>query len=208
MNEASRIFVYLENWQQGDKPIVKMQHLLISPINMRNSILHLIDNEIVFAKQGKLAKIIIKLNSLTDINLIEHLYKAVKAGVEVHLIIRGILTLKINNEKGNQKLNAISIVDQYLEHARVMIFHNKGNEKVYISSADWMVRNLDHRIEVATPIFDAGIKKELIDIINIQLKDNQKARILDQELLNKYVPLGSKIYKSQEQTYIYLKGKK
>jgi len=208
MNEASKIFVYLENWQQGDKPIVKMQHLLISPINMRNSILHLIDNEIVFAKQGKLAKIIIKLNSLTDINLIEHLYKAVKAGVEVHLIIRGILTLKINNEKGNQKLNAISIVDQYLEHARVMIFHNKGNEKVYISSADWMVRNLDHRIEVATPIFDAGIKKELIDIINIQLKDNQKARILDQELLNKYVPLGSKNYKSQEQTYIYLKGKK
>jgi polyphosphate kinase len=99
-------------------------------------------------------------------------------------------------------------VDQYLEHARVMVFHNNGNEKVYISSADWMVRNLDHRIEVATPIFDAGIKKELIDIINIQLKDNQKARILDQELLNKYVPLSGKKYKSQEQTYIYLKGKK
>ncbi len=208
MNECSRIFNYLENWQQGDKPIVKMRHLLISPINMRNSILKLIDNEIAFAKQGKMAKIIIKLNSLTDITLIEHLYKAVKAGVEVHLIIRGILTLKINNEKGNQKLNATSIVDQYLEHARVMIFFNKGNEKVYISSADWMVRNLDHRIEVAVPIFDAAIKKELIDIINIQLKDNQKARILDQELLNKYVPLIGKKYKSQEQTYIYLKGKK
>lgn len=208
MNESSRIFNYLENWQQGDKPIVKMQHLLISPINMRNSILHLIDNEIKFAKQGKTAKIIIKLNSLTDITLIEHLYKAVKSNVEVHLIIRGILTLKVNNEKGNTKLNAISIVDQYLEHARVMIFHNKGNEKVYISSADWMVRNLDHRIEVATPIFDAAIKKELIDIINIQLKDNQKARILDANLHNKYVPLSGKKYKSQEQTYIYLKGKK
>jgi polyphosphate kinase len=208
MNESSRIFNYLENWQQGDKPIVKMQHLLISPINMRNSILHLIDNEIKFAKQGKTAKIIIKLNSLTDIALIEYLYKAVKSNVEVHLIIRGILTLKINNEKGNTKLNAISIVDQYLEHARVMIFHNKGNEKVYISSADWMVRNLDHRIEVATPIFDAVIKKELIDIINIQLKDNQKARILDANLHNKYVPLSGKKYKSQEQTYIYLKGKK
>jgi polyphosphate kinase len=208
MNESSRIFNYLENWQQGDKPIVKMQHLLISPINMRNSILHLIDNEIKFAKQGKTAKIIIKLNSLTDITLIEHLYKAVKSNVEVHLIIRGILTLKVNNEKGNTKLNAISIVDQYLEHARVMIFHNKGNEKVYISSADWMVRNLDHRIEVATPIFDPAIKKELIDIINIQLKDNQKARILDANLHNKYVPLSGKKYKSQEQTYIYLKGKK
>ena len=208
MNEASRIFVYLENWQQGDKPIVKMQHLLVTPINMRNSIIKLIENEINFAKQGKMAKIIIKLNSLTDITLIDHLYKAIKANVEVHLIIRGILTLKTNNEKGNKKLNAISIVDQYLEHARVMIFHNKGNEKVYISSADWMVRNLDHRIEVAAPIFDATIKKELIDIINIQLKDNQKARILDADLLNKYVPLVGEKYKSQEQTYNYLKGKK
>ncbi len=208
MNEAGRIFNYLENWQQGDKPIVKMQHLLISPINMRNSIIQLIDNEIKFAKQGKAAKIIIKLNSLTDITLIEHLYKAVKVNVEVHLIIRGILTLKINNDKSNQKLNSISIVDQYLEHARVMIFHNRGNEKVYISSADWMVRNLDHRIEVATPIFDGAIKKELIDIINIQLKDNQKARILDADLLNKYVPLKGLKYKSQEQTYNYLKGKK
>jgi polyphosphate kinase len=208
MNESIRIFTYLENWQQGDKPIVKMQHLLISPINMRNSIMQLIENEIKIAKQGKQAKIIIKLNALTDITLIEHLYKAIKANVEVHLIIRGILTLKYNNEKGNQKLNAISIVDQYLEHARVMIFHNKGKEKVYISSADWMVRNLDHRIEVATPIFDPIIKKELIDIINIQLKDNQKARILDSDLANKYVPLIDKKYKSQEATYLYLKGKK
>jgi polyphosphate kinase len=208
MNEAARIFTYLENWQQGDKPIVKMSNLLISPINMRNSILQFINQEIKNAKQGKTAKIIVKLNSLTDIVLIEHLYKAIKANVEVHLIIRGILTQKLNNEKLNQKLNAISIVDQYLEHARVMIFHNNGNEKVYISSADWMVRNLDHRIEVAAPILDLSIKKEIIDIINIQLKDNQKARILEPELLNKYVPLTGKKYKSQEETYSYLKGKK
>ena len=208
MNESTRIFTYLENWQQGDKPLARMSNLLISPINMRNSIVQLIENEIKFAKQGKQGKIIIKLNSLTDITLIEHLYKAIKANVEVHLIVRGILTVKINNEKANQKLNAISIVDQYLEHARVMIFHNKGDEKVYISSADWMVRNLDHRIEVATPIFDTEIKKELIDIINIQLKDNQKARILDADLLNKYVTLTGKKYKSQEETFNYLKKKK
>jgi polyphosphate kinase len=208
MNESNRIFNYLEHWQQGDKPIVKMTNLLISPINMRNSIILLIDNEIKHAKQGKVAKIIVKLNSLTDHILLEHLYKATKAGVEVHLIIRGILTLKQGNEKSNHKLNAISIVDQYLEHARVMIFHNNGNEKVYISSADWMVRNLDHRIEVATPILDPTIKKELIDIVNIQLRDNQKARILDSELVNKYVPLIGKKYKSQEETYNYLKGKK
>jgi polyphosphate kinase len=209
MNEAGRIFNYLENWQQGDKPIVKMQHLLISPINMRNSIIQLIDNEIKFAKQGKAAKIIIKLNSLTDITLIEHLYKAVKVNVEVHLIIRGILTLKINNDKSNQKLNGISIVDQYLEHARVIIFNNKGNQKVFISSADWMVRNLDHRIEVAVPIIDPVIKKELIDMIHIQLKDNQKARILDIDLSNKYVPSEKATrFKSQEETYKFLKGKR
>ncbi|MCE2844256.1 MAG: polyphosphate kinase 1 [Sediminibacterium sp.] len=208
MNEANRVFDYLTNWELGDKPISKMQNLLLTPTNMRLAIIQLIENEIKNANKKKPAKIIIKLNSLTDPLLINHLYKAVKANVEVHLIIRGILTLDKKEQKLNQKLNAISIVDQYLEHARVMIFHNNGNEKVYISSADWMVRNLDHRIEVAAPILDPKIKKELIEIINIQLKDNQKARILDAELLNKYVPSGRQKYKSQEQTYNYLKGKK
>ncbi|MCX6212410.1 MAG: polyphosphate kinase 1 [Bacteroidetes bacterium] len=206
--EVNKVFTYLESWQLGDKPIGKTRNLLISPINMRNTIIQLINNEIKFAKLGKPANIIVKLNSLSDHLLIDHLYKALKAGVEVHLIIRGILTLKKDNEKLNHKLNAISIVDQYLEHARVMIFHNKGNEKVFISSADWMVRNLDHRIEVATPILDVHLKKELIEIINIQLKDNNKARILDENLNNNYVPsVGKKVYKSQVATYEYLIGK-
>lgn len=207
MNEANRVFDYLTNWELGDKPIAKMSNLLLTPTNMRSAIIQLIENEIRHANKKKPAKIIIKLNSLTDPILLSYLYKAVKANVEVHLIIRGILTLDKKEEKLNQKLNAISIVDQYLEHARVMIFHNNGNEKVYISSADWMVRNLDHRIEVAAPILDTKIKKELIDIINIQLKDNQKARALDAELLNKYVPLGRIKFKSQEETYKFLKGK-
>jgi polyphosphate kinase len=151
----------------------------------------------------------VKLNALTDTILLEHLYKAAKAGVTVNLIVRGILTTKKLNEKNAGNINAISIVDQYLEHARVMIFYNKGNHKVYISSADWMVRNLDHRIEVAVPIVDPTLKKELMDIIQIQLKDNQKARILDAELNNKYVPSGkSASFKSQEETYKFLKGKK
>jgi polyphosphate kinase len=208
MNEASRVFDYLTNWELGDKPISKMRNLLLTPTNMRLAIIQLIENEIKNAQKKKPAKIIIKLNSLTDPILLNYLYKAVKANVEVHLIIRGILTLDKKETKLNQKLNAISIVDQYLEHARVMVFHNNGNEKVYISSADWMVRNLDHRIEVAAPILDPKIKKELIEIINIQLKDNQKARILDAELLNKYVPSSRLKFKSQEQTYNYLKGKK
>ena len=209
LNEVNKIFTYLEKWQLGDKPIEKTRKLLISPINMRNSIIHLIKNEIKFAKQGKIAKIIIKSNSISDQILIDHLYKAIKAGVEVHLIVRGILTLKNGYVKLNNKLKAISIVDQYLEHARVMVFHNKGNEKVFISSADWMVRNLDYRIEVAAPVLDKQLKKELIDIINIQLKDNQKARILDENLSNNYVPsLGKKQCKSQVETFNYLIGQK
>ncbi len=209
MNEANRIFNYLANWQQGDKPISKMRNLLISPINMRSAFIQLIDQEILNARKGYIAEITVKLNALSDNLLLEHLYKAAKAGVKVNLIIRGIITLKKSSEKFASQINAISIVDQYLEHARVMIFHNKGNQKVYISSADWMVRNLDHRIEVAVPIIDPTLKKELIDIIQIQLKDNQKARILDSELSNKYVPSEkATAFKSQEETYKFLKGKK
>jgi polyphosphate kinase len=207
--EVNKVFTYLINWQLGAKPIQKAKHLLISPISMRTSIIQLINEEIKFAKQGYVAEITVKLNSLSDQILLDHLYKALKTGVKVNLIIRGILTLKEGMEKSKNPINAISIVDQYLEHARVMIFHNKGKEKVYISSADWMVRNLDHRIEVAVPILDLKIKKELIEIINIQLKDNQKARILDSELNNNYVPsLRMKKVKSQVETYHYLIGKK
>ena len=209
MNEANRIFNYLTNWQQGDKPIAKMRNLLISPINMRSAFVQLIDREILNAKNGYIAEITVKLNALTDSILLEHLYKAAKAGVKVNLIIRGIITLKKSTEKAYSHINAISIVDQYLEHARVMIFFNKGLHKVYISSADWMVRNLDHRIEVAVPILDPAIKKELIDIITIQLKDNQKARILDNDLSNKYVSSEKAAsFKSQEETYKFLKGKR
>ena len=209
MNESNRIFNYLENWQFGDKPIVKMRNLLISPINMRSGLLDLIEKEIQISKKGYVASITVKLNSLTDNILLDALYKAVKAGVKVNLIIRGILTLKSVNEKNAGKINSISIVDQYLEHARVIIFNNKGNQKVFISSADWMVRNLDHRIEVAVPIVDPVIKKELIDMIHIQLKDNQKARILDIDLSNKYVPSEKATrFKSQEETYKFLKGKR
>jgi polyphosphate kinase len=207
--EVNKVFTYLTSWQLGGKPIEKTKHLLISPISMRNSIMQLINEEIKYAKQGYPSQITVKLNSLSDQILLDQLHKAIKAGVKVNLIIRGILTLKEGMEKSKNPINAISIVDQYLEHARVMIFHNKGKEKVFISSADWMVRNLDHRIEVAVPILDVKIKKELIDIINIQLKDNQKARILDTDLNNNYVPsLRMKKVKSQVETHHYLIGKK
>ena len=109
------------------------------------------------------------------------------------------------NKKNKKTIQAISIVDEYLEHARVMIFHNEGKEKTFISSADWMVRNIDHRIEAACPIFEKTIQQEIKDILQIQLKDNIKARILDNELSNEYVnPRNTKKIRSQVETYNYL----
>ena len=123
------------------------------------------------------------------------------------MIIRGICCMFTENKHFKEPVQAISIIDEYLEHARVMIFENGGHRKVFISSADWMLRNIDHRIEVSCPILDKGIKKELIDIINIELHDNIKARILDNELSNQYVnPRNTKKIRSQIETFNYLSG--
>ena len=147
----------------------------------------------------------LKSNSISDEMLISKLYEAAKAGVEIKMVIRGICCLLTENKKFKEPIQAISIVDEYLEHARIMIFHNGGKEKVFISSADWMVRNIDHRLEVACPIFEKNIQQELKEILQIQLKDNIKARILDNELSNQYVnPRNTKKIRSQVETYNYL----
>ena len=127
------------------------------------------------------------LNSLSDEKLIKKLYKAAAAGVEIKLIIRGIFCAEIDQKEFVQPMTAISIVDEYLEHSRIWLFHNGGDEEIYISSADWRIRNLDHRIEVAVPIKDKAIKNELKHILKIKLSDNVKARLLDKELSNQYV---------------------
>jgi polyphosphate kinase len=138
------------------------------------------------AIRGNPARIIAKMNSLSDEEIINELYDAAKAGVEINLIIRGIFCMFTESTRFDRPVKALSIVDEYLEHGRVWIFHNSGREKIYISSADWMVRNLDHRVEATCPIFDEEIKKELKEIINIQLHDNVKARMLNNELSNAY----------------------
>ena len=144
------------------------------------------------------------MNSLSDEILIAKLNQAARAGVEVRLIIRGICCMYTQNAKFRFPVSAVSIVDEYLEHARVWVFNNKGKPKVYISSADWMVRNLDHRVEVTCPVWDEQIKQELIDILNIQLHDNVKARWLDNQLSNEYVRSSRKKIRSQVETYQYL----
>ncbi|HQR94737.1 MAG TPA: phospholipase D-like domain-containing protein, partial [Sediminibacterium sp.] len=165
--------------RNGSAPLTACKSLLVCPNNMRREIVLLINKEIKLAKLGKPTKIILKVNSLSDTSLIEKLYEAAMAGVEIKMIVRGIFCPILENKKFKKAPSAISIVDEYLEHARVMIFHNAGKERVFISSADWMVRNLDHRVEAAVEITNPDLKSELTDIIHIQLRDNVKARILN-----------------------------
>ena len=208
MADINRIFRYLENWKTGITHLRMCKTLMVCPVKMRRDINTLIDKEIKNAKAGKAASIIIKLNSLSDSLLIQKLYDAAAAGVNIQMIIRGIYCAVKDIKKMKNTFSAISIVDEYLEHARVMIFHNLGKEKVFISSADWMVRNLDHRVEAAVPVNDPSLAAELSDIIHIQLRDNVKARILDNELSNNYVPSDrKKKIRSQIETYHYLNMK-
>ena len=205
MADVNRIFNYLEQPKTRIQFLKNCKTLMVSPAGMRKQLILLINKEIKTAKLKKPASIILKLNSLSDELLINKLYEAAKAGVEIKMVIRGIFCLLTENKKFKIPIQSISIVDEYLEHARIMIFHNGGKEKTFISSADWMVRNIDHRIEVACPIFEKSIQQELKDILQIQLKDNIKARILDNELANQYVnPRNTKKIRSQVETYNYL----
>lgn len=205
MADINRVFSYLENWKRGTAPLNLCKTLVVCPTGMRKQISVWIDREIKNAKAGKTAEIVVKVNSLSDVKLISKLYDAAESGVKVSLIVRGIFCAVLQGKKIKENTTAISIIDEYLEHARVMYFYNGGKEKMYISSADWMVRNLDHRVEAAIPIIDKKIMQELKDIIHIQLRDNVKARILDKELSNNYVPFGGrKRVRSQVETYQYL----
>ncbi|MDQ2720733.1 MAG: polyphosphate kinase 1 [Bacteroidota bacterium] len=208
MADVNRMFAYMEK-PQNIQPLKACKKLIVSPVAMRKQFHVLIDKEIKSAKEDKPASIILKLNSLSDEELIMKLYAAARAGVKLKMIIRGIYCMFSQNKKFKKKVKAISIVDEYLEHARVLIFDHDGKEKIFISSADWMVRNLDHRIEAACPILDPEIQRELKDILNIQLSDNVKARILDNELSNEYVDgENAKKIRSQIDIYNYLLTKK
>lgn len=200
--EVRNVFGYIEN---PFRP-VKFNHLLVSPRNSRTQLYRLIDAEIANAKQGKKAEIIIKVNNLVDKGLINKLYGASSSGVHIKMIIRGMCSLVPGVTGVSDNISIISIVDRFLEHPRVLITHNEGNPLVYISSADWMTRNLDHRIEVTAPVRDARLKQRIIDILNIQFTDTVKARVIDKEMSNHYVKRGNrKKIRSQLAIYDYLK---
>jgi polyphosphate kinase len=207
--DVNRVFDYIEN-PKKEVLLKSCKTLPIAPMNMRKVFLDLINKEIRAAKKKKPAGIVLKMNSLVDATLIGKLYEAAQAGVTINLVIRGICCAYTNQKNLKDNLHGISIIDDYLEHARVFIFNNEGKPKVFISSADWMVRNLDHRVEVACPVYDKTIQKELEDILNIQLHENVKGRILDNEQQNVYVQRSAKekIVRSQVAIYEYLRNKK
>lgn len=186
----------------------KYEHLIVSPFYMRDFFNDCIDREIELARKGKKAWMILKMNSLIAPRMMQKLYLASQQGVKIQLIIRGVFGMQVGIKGVSRNMSAISIVDKYLEHSRIFLFGNDGNEKMFISSADWMPRNLNRRIEVACPVYDEEIKAELKEMLKIQLKDNVKARVLDPELLNKYnTGDTNRKYRAQEDYYNFIKNK-
>ncbi|SHG15620.1 polyphosphate kinase [Marisediminitalea aggregata] len=184
----------------------KFQHLQISPLNARTKIQSLIRQEIQYLKEGHKAGITFKINNLVDNELIDDLYRASQAGVKIRGIVRGMCSLRPGIKGLSENIKIISVVDRFLEHPRVMIFNGGGNRKVYISSADWMMRNMDNRIEVGAPVYDDALQQRIVDIMEIQFRDTMKAREIDKEQVNQYVRRGNrKKLRSQEEIYDYLK---
>lgn len=203
-DEVANLFEFFKHNYRNNE----YQHIIVSPFYMRDFFLAQIDNEIKIAKQGRRAHMLLKMNSLIDPVVMDKINEAARAGVKVQLIVRGIFGLKTEEPDVKDNIFAISIVDKYLEHARIFIFGNGGDEKFFISSADWMPRNLLRRIEVACPIYDKGIQEELRQMMKCQLRDNTKARILDNQLANNYNrQTVDGRFRAQEDFHQYIKEK-
>jgi len=201
-DEVAQIFFLLER-----KIILpKCQHLLVAPFSLREGFESLVEREIENARAGKEAYMILKMNSLEDKEMVHKLYEAGRAGVRIQLIIRGICSLVPEVEGQSDRIEARSIVDRFLEHARVYIFANGGEEKMYLASADWMTRNLDRRVEVAMPVYHPRTFGEIRHIINLQLQDNTKARRIEPGMENPYVGHSpdAPIVRAQIDTYRFL----
>jgi len=201
-SEVNLVFHLLET--RFNPPVFK--NLVVSPFHSRNFFISAIKKEIDNAKSGMDAWVVIKLNSLVDKKMVRKLYEASQAGVKIKMVVRGICTL-IPGIKGlSENIEVVSIVDRFLEHSRIFVFCNNNDPGYYIGSADWMPRNLDHRIEVTTPVYDESIRKELWDMLNIQFEDNCKARVSGEKFINNYKKTESKKkIRSQFETYKYFK---
>lgn len=203
LSELEMLFIFLAKREKPANPnLIKFEHLLVAQFNLQAKFLGLIQREIDFAKSGKPAAITIKLNNLEEDVMINKLYEAANSGVKIELIIRGICRLV-----PRQNINIRRIVDRYLEHGRIFLFHNNDNEEMFLGSADWMSRNIYRRIEVCFPIYCDKVKKELKTILSLQLKDNVQAVHIDSEMKNVPVPIAGDLVQSQLAIYQYLKNK-
>ncbi len=203
--EVSNVFSFLENIIP---PKQEFEHLLVGKFNLRPALYRLIDNEIAAAKRKRPAKMILKINSLEDKGIIAKLYEASQAGVKIQLIIRGICCLVPGLKRFSENIEVISIVDRFLEHSRVLLFYNGGDERIFLSSADWMERNLSYRIETTFPVYDPDLKSEIKALLDLQLNDNVKARIIDRYDKNEYRRANTDIpVRTQLETYFYFKRK-
>lgn len=183
--------------------IYKYKHLITSPHYTKKAIFKLIDIEIANVKKGKEGYIKLKMNSVSSYMMVDKLYEASRAGVKIQMIVRGICCLVPGVKGMSENIEVISIIDKFLEHTRVYIFGNDNDPKIYISSADWMTRNIDNRVEVSCPIYDEAIKKEIMDTFTICWSDNVKARVIDESQLNTYRVNNNKKIRSQIATYNY-----
>ncbi|MCB0527910.1 MAG: polyphosphate kinase 1 [Saprospiraceae bacterium] len=203
--EVSNVFSFLENIKP---PKQEFEHLLVGQFNLRPALYRLIDQEIAAAKRKKPAAMTIKINSIEDKEMIAKLYEASRAGVKIRLIVRGICCLIPGLKGVSENIEVVSIVDRFLEHARVFMFHNGGDERIYMSSADWMERNLSYRIETTFPVYDSDLKAEIKALLDLQLNDNVKARIIDKFDQNEYRRNSTDIpVRAQLETYFYFKRK-
>ena len=203
-SDLNKLFINIEK-----KEISKgYEHLIVSPLETRKKLFSFIDREIKHAKAGKKAYIILKMNSLADELTIKKLYDASNAGVIIKIIVRGMCCLVPGKVGFSENIEVISIIDKFLEHARIWVFANVEKEEIYLLSADLMTRNLDHRVEVGFPIYDKELRQEIRDMVDIQLMDNTKAREVNTINANRYRKTKIKIpYRTQTDTYNYLKNK-
>lgn len=203
IDEVNMVFRVLEGHREG----VSFHHLLVAQFNMVPELIRMIEREVEHVKAGRKGRIILKMNGLHDQNMIDALYAASEQGVEIDLIVRGICCL-VPNQPYSKNIKITRIVDMFLEHARIWYFYNDAQENLYLTSSDWMRRNLSRRIETAFPILDKNIKKEIIDILYIQLKDNVKACLIDDNLQNKFKKDdNSEKVRAQVAIYDYLRSK-
>jgi polyphosphate kinase len=198
--EVRKVFQFIE----APYKQIRYKHLLVSPHSTREGFEALIDREIANAKAGKVAKFWVKINSISDHGMIQKLYEAAAAGVKVRMVIRGINCIQFTEEYTHGNLEAVSIVDRFLEHTRAFCFHNDGEPEYFLSSADWMSRNLNRRVEVSVPIYDERLKRQLRDHFEILWKDNTKARIFNAERSNAYRSISGPKIRAQKELYHYV----